>query len=517
MSILSPGPFSPGFNEYEGSGFTEALRDDLSIAEIHESLNFPIDDLHLCEPEFQCEIRNGLYSGIGGIKYPDGTSYYGNIINSLPQGVGKLSSSVFAYEGKFRNGLFHGLGTLTQGETVQAGLFVNGKLIKVCTVPPYDIRPVKNIKEIFSQIYQTTFPQGAPEKNGKPYGKVILPNGCKYEGYFSNGVPEGFGQWRAKTEKPGALSIKYSGEFKGGVYHGRGELRIEVRQSKKGMVYKGDFSNGFLHGTGKITFPNGKKYWGEVKNNLPFGTGKMRCPARKTNGKEELGHIYEGEFANGMYHGEGKTTFSNQEHVEGTYENDIHKEGKYTGINRWFEGTWKKLRLEGYGKGQFSDGRQYEGEWKNGLPHGKGVMTYPNGDSYAGDFEEDKQQGEGTVKFKDGRVYTGSCKQGVCHGNGRMSYPNGEVYEGEWADDERHGKGRLTLEGKIWDVIYDRGNLSKKTLCQQAVCADNSHPQSKDLFDILEEEMLPPPQEALNPDHIAYCNRETPLVNREEV
>ena len=67
----------------------------------------------------------------------------------------------------------------------------------------------------------------------------------------------------------------------------------------------------------------------------------------------------------------------------------------------------------------------YNGEWKDGKHHGKGKMTYANGDVYDGEWED------GKMTYADGVVYNGEWKDGKKH-VGKMTYANGDVYDGEW-------------------------------------------------------------------------------------
>ena len=64
------------------------------------------------------------------------------------------------------------------------------------------------------------------------------------------------------------------------------------------------------------------------------------------------GDKYVGEFAEGLFHGQGTYTLSN--------------------------------------------GQQYTGTWQEGKRHGQGTLTYPNGDTYVGAWQDDKRQGQGT-------------------------------------------------------------------------------------------------------------------------
>ena len=73
---------------------------------------------------------------------------------------------------------------------------------------------------------------------------------------------------------------------------------------------------------------------------------------------------------------------------------------------------------------RYKSGNIYEGEWSRlnrgpkELPHGKGKMTYPNGDVYEGDFHY-------------GRKWS----------NGKMTYADGSRYQGKWEYDKKIGLG----------------------------------------------------------------------------
>ncbi len=50
-------------------------------------------------------------------------------------------------------------------------------------------------------------------------------------------------------------------------------------------------------------------------------------------------------------------------------------------------------------------GRQYVGEWKNGHRHGKGILSFPDGDKYVGEFGVGIWPNQGIYTFSDGREY----------------------------------------------------------------------------------------------------------------
>ena len=53
----------------------------------------------------------------------------------------------------------------------------------------------------------------------------------------------------------------------------------------------------------------------------------------------------------------------------------------------------------------------YVGELVNDKPHGKGTITYENGDSYEGEWKEGKKHGQGTFTYSRGK-YVGEFRKG---------------------------------------------------------------------------------------------------------
>ena len=55
----------------------------------------------------------------------------------------------------------------------------------------------------------------------------------------------------------------------------------------------------------------------------------------------------------------------------------------------------------------------YVGELVNDKPHGKGTITYENGDSYEGEWKEGKKHGQGTLFFDDGSKAVGEFREDI--------------------------------------------------------------------------------------------------------
>ena len=77
----------------------------------------------------------------------------------------------------------------------------------------------------------------------------------------------------------------------------------------------------------------------------------------------------------------------------------------------------------------------YVGELVNDKPHGKGTITYENGDSYEGEWKDDEMEGQGTYTWPNGDKYVGGWKEGEKHGQGKLFFDDGSKVVGEFRED----------------------------------------------------------------------------------
>ena len=119
--------------------------------------------------------------------------------------------------------------------------------------------------------------------------------------------------------------------------------------------------------------------------------------------------------------------------------------------------TAPKINYEGelnddglyHGKGviTYPNGEQYVGEFKEGLMNGQGTYTYVSGEKYVGEWKDGNKNGQGTYTYFLGEKYVGEWKDGKWNGQGTLTFPDGEKYVGEYKDNKRDGQGTLTLSG----------------------------------------------------------------------
>lgn len=149
------------------------------------------------------------------------------------------------------------------------------------------------------------------------------------------------------------------------------------------------------------------KYTGPIdENNNPHGRGMAQFSD---------GRYYHGSFEHGVLTGDSVFfSYPNGDVFKGSFENGEKKDGygKESGINS--DGlTW-----------------EYEGEYKNGTWHGKGTITWSDGDKYKGDWKNGYRTGNGTYTFKEkqkgyGYKYVGGFLNGEYHGKGTWYYVGG--------------------------------------------------------------------------------------------
>lgn len=128
-------------------------------------------------------------------------------------------------------------------------------------------------------------------------------------------------------------------------------------------VYEGNFINGKFTGQGKLTAKNGNFFVGE------FIEGKIA----KGKFTWANGASYEGDFIDGMKVGFGKEYDKNNKLIyEGSFLNNV-----YDGTGTYYE-----------------DGYKYIGGFKNGRFHGQGKLYDEKGNLKYGEFKEGKYIGQ---------------------------------------------------------------------------------------------------------------------------
>ena len=196
------------------------------------------------------------------------------------------------------------------------------------------------------------------------FGKLYLPDGSIYKGFFHNNKMEGRGRY---------LNINgyvYDGDFKNDLSNGYGKYI-----SLDGTTYKGSWSEDKQSGLGDISYPDGSRYTGNFKNGKKHGVGKLIFP--------DL-NVYEGNFNYNEIKGEGSYHW---------------KDG------RFYVGNWSNNKMNGYGIFVWPDKKKYYGHYVNNLKEGFGVFLWGEEHSYEGFWKSGRQEGNGILKSNNSLKY----------------------------------------------------------------------------------------------------------------
>lgn len=172
-------------------------------------------------------FKNSKANGFAELTLSSGNSYTGNFYNGLRNGYGiyHFKESGDIYYGHWKDNIQHGYGYfVNEGETVQAGIYSEGKL-------------VTNLLTDFSN----------GKSNGNclgncinGYGSITYDQGDVYEGFFKKGQP-----YKAGTY------MWTKGNSYMGDWDDLGKINNSGQFFTSSFVYKGDFThNGFITGLG---------------------------------------------------------------------------------------------------------------------------------------------------------------------------------------------------------------------------------------------------------------------------
>lgn len=182
-------------------------------------------------------------------------------------------------------------------------------------------------------------------------------------------------------------------------------------------------------------------------------------------GRPISGTLY---FANGLSAeldvDESTLTYSDGTVYCGPLDADYRKHGKgtITFVNGdSYTGDFFEDKLTGFGIFTFASGDVYEGNLVDGKKEGRGKYTSSEGSEYDGEFKNDLRHGKGKHLTADGGVYEGDFSYGIKSGYGKYVYANGDVYEGEFKGDLRHGDGKyIWANGETYTGQFANGNMN---------------------------------------------------------
>ena len=284
----------------------------------------------------------------------------------------------------------------------------------------------------------------------------------KYVGEMKDGKYEGRGTFYDFSGK-----IEYDGYFKDGNYEGYGR---EYNFYDNKLKYEGFFSNYKYNGKGMLYYKNNKIFFvGYFKENDyvkgilydPEGNIVYKGEFINKNPKEgkniklfELNGdlIYEGDFLEGKYHGQGTLYEIGKYERKGIFSE--FKRKKYIGEfnNGNFEGTGKLYMDHSLGKYLY-----YEGKFKNGLFNDEGILFYQNGKKfYDGNFKDGQICGKGVRFYKNGSKKMEGVFENSNSCEGKYFNPEEkEIYSGKILNEIPLTSKNITIYDDNMNKIYE--------------------------------------------------------------
>ena len=222
--------------------------------------------------------------------------------------------------------------------------------------------------EALPSIRQSTTTQQAPKKQRHRVENMDVGQGL-YTGDYIEGV--GMDGQGSLTYRDGS---QYVGGFLRGKYHGEGQLIVNATDGARGTWLMGNKDGEF-----EERWDGGRQYFrGKYENGVRNGFGILKMAD---------GKVYEGEFENDRFHGQGKLVMADSDQ---TYRGEF-RQGSISG-----RGTicWLKKGLS-----------TYDGEVVDGVRNGFGVFKDPNNNTFVGYWKDDKKHGEGYFITELGAKY----------------------------------------------------------------------------------------------------------------
>ena len=191
--------------------------------------------------------------------------------------------------------------------------------------------------------------------------------------YHDDPVPKAV---KLQYPKPRTDGSVYEGGWLNGHYEGFGTLKFP-----NGSVYEGHFRKGHFHGRGKYIFTNMPTFQGRYGNRYEGWFRDGQFDDKNAQLHYLGGMVYCGGFKCGLREGPGRLTYTDGKIVEGKFKNDLCVYGTVEYLSHL-----KEHVVEG------QKAISYEGGLHHGKRHGRGVVTFENGELLEGTFNMDQYQ-----------------------------------------------------------------------------------------------------------------------------
>jgi hypothetical protein len=149
-----------------------------------------------------------------------------------------------------------------------------------------------------------------------------------------------------------------------------------------------------------------------------YGHYKGICQNGKAHGQgKAIGKdVYQGQFVNGLPHGQGVYMWGDGKCFTGQFKQGVPQiphvgcEVAEPRLRGTYTGECRGGKANSRGKAVGID--TYQGEFLDGVLNGQGTYVWPNGDRYIGQFKRGEAHGRGVMRYVDGEEETGLWQNG---------------------------------------------------------------------------------------------------------
>ena len=260
-------------------------------------------------------------------------------------------------------------------------------------------------------------------------GTMVYADNSTYIGYWKQGERNGLGVFTA-TLQPSSSSVPggvvtsifaYDGEWAHDTPNGRGTLRCRA------FTYEGQFVNGLFHGQGRLLYANGDSFNGQFRNGRREGSGHF------TSAED---HTYIGALWYGRFHGYGSSSYTFVIPMQSPAVDDT----QLVAMDPMTPAAVVKLTYTGEYHYGYKTGRGHLNVTVTDKLHQQLIVEY----DYVGGFLGDQFNGSGVFAVHK-PVHFSPVAEAV-----RVL---ASQYDGEWMSGKRHGTGsQYFSDGRIYQV-----------------------------------------------------------------
>ena len=349
----------------------------------------------------------------GTIKYHNGNTYEGPLLNGQPHGTGTMTCANGAvYRGSWPQNIAitseqHPVGdyevTYRNGNKFVGTMLADGPAVGgIFTYPERHCYKTCKIIERNPDHSYTAHPRFR--------GELVYADGKRYVGWLKDPTRDGeVSLINGQGQLFYTNGDSYDGKWLGGFRYGKGKMSYHDHHT-----YEGEWLKDQRHDSYSIiTFDaTGVKYHGAWAQDRLI---KIQYPP-------EAQTWYNCNFANNIPHGPGRLTISE---ATATTATSIIS----------YEGEWDSGNLN-HGTIKYHNGNTYEGPLLNGQPHGTGTMTCANGAVYRGSWpqniaitSEQHPVGDYEVTYRNGNKFVGTMLADGPAVGGIFTYPERHCYK----------------------------------------------------------------------------------------